>query len=129
MVLRSSRGLKANIVVADDDQTMLDLMRHWLESFGYSVVEALDGQAAFDLLSDSTCDLLITDLAMPKMDGIELIQMVRTQSPDLRFLAISAKDQTGAGVLKAATTLGANDAISKPLEELNFIEIVEGMLK
>lgn len=119
----------ANIVVADDDQTMLDLMRHWLESSGYSVVEALDGQAAFDLLSDLTCDLLITDLAMPKMDGIELIQMVRTQSPDLRFLAISAKDQTGAGVLKAATTLGANDAISKPLEELNFIEIVEGMLK
>ena len=118
----------ARIIIADDDQSILDLTRHWLEKAGHTVDVALDGQFARKHLEQSGYDLLITDLAMPHVDGIELIVETKKTSPGLKILVISGKDKTGQGLLKAAKRLGADQAIAKPLEELIFIEAVEALL-
>ncbi|MBT3991973.1 MAG: response regulator [Rhodospirillaceae bacterium] len=118
----------AHILIADDDQIILDLTRHWLEQGGHSVAGALSGQDAQRQLCAGSFDLLITDLAMPNVDGIELIQDVKKLMPALKILAMSGKDKTGTGILKAAKVLGADSTISKPLEQVSFVEAAEALL-
>ena len=116
------------ILVVDDDQVIVDLMRYWLEKNEHTVVEASDGRAALGQLNQADFDLLITDLAMPHVDGIELIQEVKKTSPTQKILAVSSKDKTGSGLLKAATTLGADGAIPKPLDESSLLSAVAALL-
>lgn len=119
----------AQILVVDDDQIILDMARAWLEEAGHTITEAMDGRAAHSQLSQAGFDLLVTDLAMPHVDGIELIQDVRNMYPALKIMAMSGKDQTGTGLLRAAKTLGADSAIPKPLEQRIFVEAVDALLK
>jgi two-component system chemotaxis response regulator CheY len=66
------------IMTVDDSASMREMVRATLTSAGYEVVEAVDGQEALDYARDNPCDLVISDVNMPRMDGITLVHELRS---------------------------------------------------
>lgn len=112
------------VMAVDDSATVRQVLQMTLEGAGYEVVEAIDGKDALDKLGRSPVDMMVTDLNMPNMDGIDLIKHVR-QSPGNRFMPIimlttesqPEKKQEG----KAA---GASGWIVKPFKPEQLLAVV-----
>ena len=77
------------ILVIDDEQMSLHLLRKILEGEGYEVQIAVNGQEGVELFRRQPCDLLITDMVMPVKDGLQTILELRNEAPDLPVIAIS----------------------------------------
>lgn len=102
---------KARILVVDDEPQLTRVLRTGLESHGYDVRVAADGLAGFETFSDWHPDLVITDLAMPNMNGLELCRRLRAIS-QLPILVLSAKGEEKIKV--EALDIGADDFVTKP---------------
>ncbi len=87
------------ILVADDEEGVRRLIVRVLEHQGYRVIEAVNGQAAWDCLIEEPVDLLITDLRMPDLDGQELLNRSRTLYPDMDVIVL-----TGYGTIQGRCT-------------------------
>lgn len=120
---------KGCILVIDDDVAMLATVRRVLEAHGFEVLAADGGREATEILEGRRVDLILTDINMPLMDGIEVIAWVRERF-DLPILAMS-----GGGLfrkeelLKDALTLGADDALQKPLRIDTLLQKVDAALR
>ena len=105
------------ILVVDDEPQITRVLRTSLSSHGYDIRVANDGETALEIMKDWSPDLVITDLAMPNMDGLELCRRLRTkiQIPIL-VLSVRGEERTKVKALDA----GADDYITKPfgIEEL-----------
>jgi DNA-binding NtrC family response regulator len=102
----------ARILIVDDEQSIRETLKEILLYEGYEVVEAADGNAAYELINKFNYDVVLCDIKMPKMDGIELLEKSAEVAPDLPFIMIS-----GHGTIETAieaTKKGAYDFISKP---------------
>lgn len=116
------------IMIVDDSVTVRQILQMTLEGAGYEVTDAIDGVDAVTKLDDAKIDMMITDLNMPNMDGIELIKAVR-QNASYRFIPIvmlttesaEAKKQEG----KAA---GASGWIVKPFKPEQLLKVVKMVL-
>ena len=116
--------MSKKVMTVDDSATVRQVLCMTLEGAGYEVLEAVDGEDALKKLADNPVDILVTDLNMPKMDGIELITKVRSQ-PNNRFMPIimlttesqPEKKQQG----KAA---GASGWIIKPFKPEQLLAVV-----
>lgn len=117
----------ATILVVDDDETMRDLLRRMLERAGYAVVLAANGRDALERLRDQPTDLIVTDMVMPEMDGIELIRKLATERPRLPVIAISGVHDW-ANYLSMAIRLGAKAAVQKPVSAAELVATVRGLL-
>ena len=106
----------ARIVLADDHQLVRDVLKQLLESAGHSVLEARDGTDAASLLTSMQVDILITDVFMPAMDGVELIRYVRQEDMKIKVLAISGGGtyQTAGFATGLASRVGADLVLHKP---------------
>lgn len=80
------------ILLVDDDFVIRRLYREELEDEGYDVVEAVSGVQAFKVLKESEPDLMILDIMMPEMDGVETLKKVREQCPGIPVIISSAYD-------------------------------------
>ena len=118
----------ANVLLVDDDQAILDIVGLWLENEGHTVVKAHDGEIALSSLDDKKFDVMITDIIMPKTEGIELIREIRRKRKKMGIVAISAGGKHGANYLNAAKSMGANTVISKPLEQEIIVSAVADLL-
>jgi CheY-like chemotaxis protein len=78
------------ILIADDQSDFRQLMKFWLETKEYTVIEAQDGQTAIQLVKDSNPDVIFMDLRMPVMDGAEAIKRIRSFDKDVPIILISA---------------------------------------
>jgi hypothetical protein len=103
---------EATIVVVDDDPAIRGFLRHFLRLSGYRVLEAANGRQAVQHLRQRKVDLLITDLLMPDQEGLETIQAVRKEFPDLPVVAMSGG--FGGQFLSVAEKLGAREILHKP---------------
>jgi two-component system, NtrC family, response regulator AtoC len=104
----------AVVMVVDDDAQLRSLVGTVLMRAGHDVVEAADGEEALRLLDEKLPDLILTDLAMPKMDGSQLIEEVRKRDPMLPMIIL-----TGLGTVDKAVEMmrkGACDFITKPFK-------------
>jgi two-component system, OmpR family, KDP operon response regulator KdpE len=101
----------ARILVVDDEPQLTRVLRTGLKSRGYDVRTAADGLSGFETFTDWHPDLVITDLAMPVMDGLELCRRVRAVSP-VPIIVLSAKGEEKTKV--EALDLGADDYVTKP---------------
>ncbi len=124
------RGLMARILVIDDDPNILRSVREILEEEGHDVREAVGGEAALELLAGASVDLIVSDLNMPEIDGIELLIRVHDEYPGTRLVAMSgggriAKEE----LLRNASMLGAVVALEKPFTVEQLVDIVNGALK
>jgi two-component system KDP operon response regulator KdpE len=102
---------KPRILVVDDEPQLTRVLRTGLTSRGYDVRAAADGVAGFETFTDWHPELVITDLAMPAMDGLELCRRVRAISP-VPIIVLSAKGEEKTKV--EALDIGADDYITKP---------------
>jgi len=102
----------ANILIADDEKAIRKTLREILEFEGYNVSEAEDGAKALAMIHENDYDLVLCDIKMPKVDGMEVLTRAMVDSPDTPFIMISGHGTVENAV--EATKKGAFDFISKP---------------
>ena len=106
----------ARILLVDDDEDVLRGMRRVLQRLGHEVVAAGDGRQALRALEGDPCEMVITDINMPGMDGIELILALRDRWPKVPIIAISGGGLMPKDLLLAsAEILGAVTTLPKPV--------------
>ena len=111
------------ILVIDDDEDILELIERHLSNKGYEVVTAYDGEQALPLLEKVKFDLVITDLKMPKIDGMEVLRRVKEKDPHIEVVILTGHG-TMDNVIEALRNGGAFDYLQKPLyniKQLSFI--------
>jgi two-component system response regulator (stage 0 sporulation protein F) len=118
----------ATILLIDDDDQVQMLVKVILEDAGYRFVTVDSGKHALLLLQHQEVDLILVDIFMPDMDGLELISLLRKTRPASKIIAITA----GSGdrnYLDVAQHLGANDTLKKPLSRQELLDAVASQLK
>ena len=116
------------ILVADDEEDLRELVSYRLSRSGYEVVEAVDGQEAFELATERTPDLMVLDVMMPRLDGYELTRRVREQDslrsvPVILLTARSQETDVGRGF-----DVGADDYLKKPFNPDELVARVRAVL-
>ncbi len=99
------------IMIADDDRDMVDMLSYWLQGCGHDVVYVFDGEQAIQRWRETSPDLVILDIQMPKLDGIEVCRQMRTETHSM-ILILSAHDHEDNEV--CSLELGADDYLRKP---------------
>jgi CheY-like chemotaxis protein len=111
----------SRILIVDDDPDILRLLRSMLSAAGYDVVAGYGGDDALRKVKKQRFDLILTDLSMPKMSGVELIELLRSdpETADIPILAVTAYvwDQLG----RNAADIGCNGFISKPFDSRDLL--------
>jgi len=119
----------ATILIVDDVEPVRRVLRWTLEEAGYAVVEAADGRAALRVLEDTPVDLVMLDIIMPEMEGIETIGVLRRTCPHLKVIAISGGGQISAeSHLETAQALGAFRALRKPIDHDQLFDAIHAAL-
>ncbi len=106
--------MKPRLLVVDDEESIREFLEIMLKKEGYEVTCAEDGAKAKDLLAKKTFDMVISDLQMPNVTGIELLKFVKEAYPDLVFMLITAFGTTESAV--EAMKMGAYDYLTKPFK-------------
>jgi two-component system chemotaxis response regulator CheY len=116
------------ILTVDDSSTVRLVLSSTLKNAGYNVVEAVDGQDAIEQLDSGKVNMLITDLNMPRVDGIDLIRHVR-RSSEYRFMPIIMLTTESDGEKKQeGKTAGASGWIVKPFKPEQLLSVVKMVL-
>jgi CheY-like chemotaxis protein len=119
----------AVIVIVDDDPTIRLIATELLRSDDHVVLEAEDGVEAMKIIGSMAVDLVVLDMLMPNMDGLETIGELRRSHPNIRILAISSGGRVGVDqLLRTAMVLGADDTLVKPLRLDSFNRSVARLL-
>jgi two-component system, NtrC family, response regulator HydG len=116
-----------NILLVDDHKSFRDTLAKILSAEGFRVFPADDGEAALDILRQEFIHLVLTDLKMPKMDGVELLKVAKTIRPETEVIII-----TGYGTVDTAVTAmkdGAYDYIPKPFKPREVLKLVRKALE
>jgi len=103
-----------HVLIVEDDAATRRLYKFLLTNGGYTVLEAEDGVMALEQLGRRHCDLVITDMNMPRMDGMELIQAIRRDYSSIYVIMITAFGTPDTE--KQALRIGANDYLAKPFD-------------
>jgi CheY-like chemotaxis protein len=121
--------MKPYILVIDDDALVRQALMLVLESRGYEVQCAPEGRQGLRAYQKRRPDLVISDIIMPEMEGIETILELRILSPDCPIIAISGGGRFGkVDFLAVAKELGATATLSKPFEQADLLQTVAGCL-
>ncbi len=118
---------KKIILIVEDDPTVGESLGHLFKKKGYDILLASNGKEALHLFRQETVDLVITDVVMPKMDGIELLEAVKGLRPETEVIVISAQGTIEKAV--QAMKLGAFDFIEKPINPRVISVLVERALE
>ena len=102
---------RQHILVVDDEPQITRVLRTSLTSHGYDIRVAHDGESALELMKNWRTDLIVTDLGMPNVDGVELCRRVRHFS-EIPIIVLSVRDQEGTKI--EALDAGADDYVTKP---------------
>ena len=116
----------ARILIVDDDEMDRLMERSILDGLGHTLLFASDGDVALSVYQKEDVDLVITDLAMPELNGLRLIQEILEFDPRARIIAVSGHN---ADQLDLAQSMGAVSTLFKPLEYAELLAAVETALK
>lgn len=117
---------EANIALVDDDRNILTSVQIALEGEGFDVTTYTDGQQALQQFAKVAPDLLVLDIKMPRMDGMEVLRQLRSKS-DLPVIFLTSKDEEIDEVL--GLRMGADDYIRKPFSQRLLIERIRAILR
>jgi CheY-like chemotaxis protein len=119
--------LSSKILVVEDHAETRNLLGKLLEIEGYNTICAGDGQEGFETARQENPDLIVTDIGMPKVDGIELIRMIREDATcrDIPVIVVTAY---GESACSKAIETGANAVIDKPLQFDSLLELIRELL-
>ncbi|WP_461613875.1 response regulator transcription factor [Clostridium sp. Marseille-QA1073] len=119
-------GSIAKVLVVDDDKNICEVIKMYLESSGYSIKIANDGKEAQEVFLSFKPDLVILDVMLPYVDGIDVLKWIRKDS-ETPVIMVTAKGETFDKVL--GLELGADDYIVKPFEPKELIARVKAVLR
>lgn len=114
-----NQGKASVVLTIDDDQAVRESLANFLEDFGYEVLQAGDGQQGLEVFAANRPDLILVDLRMPCMDGLQVLARVQELSPQTPIMVIS-----GAGDIRdvvEALRRGAWDYLVKPIQDMNIL--------
>jgi CheY-like chemotaxis protein len=115
-----------DILVIDDDATARDIVRALLEPMGYRVTTAADGREGLRLFRGHPYDLVVLDLFMPGMDGLDALEAIDPEASGVPVVAISGGGrETGTDPLVLAATLGAARTFTKDFDFEEFVRAVD----
>ena len=117
---------KNSILVVDDEDALRTVLSSELESEGYVVATAGDGDEAISVLQGKSFDLVLLDIKMPRVDGFEVLRFIKERSPATKVIML-----TGFADLKNAIEskkLGAEDFVSKPYDLVDLLTTIERVL-
>ena len=125
----SQKSAKPLILVVDDHQLSRELLKEYLAGAGYDVLEAADGQQALKILDETSPDLVLLDIIMPKVDGYEVCESIKgnPQTTLLPIIMVTGLDDFDAKM--KALSLGADDYINKPIAEQELLMRVRNHLR
>lgn len=115
----------ARILIVDDEELDRVLLRAVLEHAGHELLFAGDGRTAINLYKLNKMDVVVTDIAMPDLNGLRLIQELRADSKELPIIAISG---VSAEQLDLAQDYGANFVLYKPVDPQKLVAMVDHLL-
>lgn len=118
----------AKVLVIDDEPGIRGIMCRVLEAAGHDVTAFANGGGAIEHVRQEPVDLLITDLFMPEVEGIETIREIHRLRPDMPIIAISGVDFEGGDYLRVARKFGATATLKKPFWPADLVELVSRML-
>lgn len=119
----------AHILVIEDDDSILNLFGQFFEGEGFTVSRASNGKEGLNLIKQQKPDLVITDIMMPEMDGLEVIRELRNQHAGLPVIAISGgMKMTRANFLPHAKKFGADCVFEKPVSLTALLAVVRKLL-
>jgi DNA-binding NtrC family response regulator len=116
----------ARILVIDDEDSMLEILQEMLEDAGYEVVCASDGEEGVRLYHEAPTDLIVTDIVMPKKDGVAVVWELRADYPEAKILAMTGYDPVA---LPITEQLGVVATFKKPFKMQEFLKAVRDILE
>ncbi len=120
----------ARILLVDDEKDFRRIVSRMLTAGGHQVEEAADGRQAIEAYRARPSDLVLADLYLPDIDGVEVIIRLRHEFPDVRILAVSGGGHLGKDdVLEIAANVGAQATLTKPLDQKTLLATVERLLQ
>lgn len=119
--------MSKKILVVDDEQSISTLLKYNLEQAGYTVTTAEDGEEGLHMCLSEEPDLLVLDLMLPKMDGIEVCKQLRQRKVMVPILMLTAKDDEFDKVL--GLELGADDYMTKPFSPREVVARIKAILR
>jgi DNA-binding NtrC family response regulator len=118
---------KARILIVDDEESTRELFAELLQRWGYDVDQTADGHGALKIAAESHPDVIISDLVMPKLDGLALVRALREEQPDTPVVIITGKGTIDAAV--EAVREGVFDFVEKPLDPARLKVILQRALE
>jgi YesN/AraC family two-component response regulator len=120
----------ATILLVDDEDLLREGVREILEMSDYTVIEARDGEEALSQFAVNNVDMVISDVVMPNMDGVDLVSRLRESFPDIPILTISGGSRVVSARfgLDSALLSGANASLTKPFNAKQLLEKVAQLL-
>ena len=115
----------AQILIIDDDPDVREFLEYTLNSAGHQTVTAEGGREGLNRFLRAPADLVITDLFMPELDGLELIAGLRTRFPELAIIAMSGRTPN---LLSVARNMGSNEILHKPFSADELVAVVQSVL-
>src|SRR5262249_50948564 len=120
-------GLAPRILIVDDEDSIRVALQRLLEYNGYETRQAEDGFRALEILADETVDVVLLDIKMPRMDGLEVLQRVRERADGPFVVMVTAHGDTQTAV--ECMKRGADDYLEKPWEQERLLAIIRGGLR
>ena len=120
---------KKRILIIDDEEGIRRMMKLALEKAGYETLDAPDGRSGLNVYQETLPDLVITDIFMPEMEGLETIMALRQVNPDVRIMTISGGGRCGCDYLPLALKLGSSQTLAKPFTPKELLGAVRELLE
>jgi two-component system alkaline phosphatase synthesis response regulator PhoP len=120
---------KSTVLVIDDEKDLVELVRYNLEKSGFDVVGAKDGASGLELASSSHPDVIVLDVMMPEMDGLEVCRRLRGEPRTARIPLIMLTAKAGETDRVVGLELGADDYVVKPFSPRELVARVKALLR
>ncbi len=118
-----------SVLVVDDEPGMREMVKQLLLNEGYHVLEASNGKHAMEFLKNETPELVITDIIMEEMDGVEIILEIRENYPDVKIIAMSGGNKISSeDYLESASELGADRIFTKPFALSDMLNAIKELI-
>lgn len=120
-------NVKGRILIVDDEEHIREILAATLDGVSTQIFQANTAEAAMEVMREENIDVVISDIRMPGMDGLDFLHRMKTEQPSVRFLMITAHGTVDIAV--KALRYGASDFLTKPFENREVRQIVERILR
>ncbi len=118
-----------SVLIIEDDEYVQQMLKQTFERSGYEVATASNGRIGIQLFQGKPFDVVITDLIMPEMEGIETISKLRKDNPDVKIIAISGGGRNNSDdYLHLAEKIGATRTFAKPVDRNELLKAVKELI-